>query len=67
MDADQPPQGNPPLFSRGGPINFNMGTTFQSPFFWLLLGASAVIALQYMHKKQSSERRTIRNVTGTAE
>lgn len=50
-----------------GIINFDMQSTLRSPFFWLLVGAGAVIALQYYGNKQKDRPRPMRNVTGTGE
>lgn len=33
-------------------VQFNCGTTFQSPFFWLLIGAGLTCAAFYFLKSQ---------------
>lgn len=36
------------------PLQFNQATTIQSPFFWIVIGAAAVVVGYYLLKKKTN-------------
>lgn len=55
VDAEGNPTGTttiPVKEAFNQPMQFNAATTFQSPFFWIVIGAGAAAVIYYLLKKK---------------